>query len=248
MSYTAKQVQENLQRIEDLRVRIINLSKDVGTFHDGIHCREQIQSSVQELKQLSQTVKNEIEELKRNEGESDNSSSLHSQFEALSSKIKEALPDVIASLRQAGTPPQASQFVESTPNQSDYSKNKRPLDLMTTPLIDQATVDQETNQIDVLENEVNSILNIMREIIQFFTQTMQEITSQRNFIDSINKNTTDVAQNMIKGNEELDKAYSHQKGSRKALCIIFIIVLVIGLGIGLYFLIQYFRKKDSKKE
>lgn len=250
MSYNVAQIQNNLQQMEDLRARIVNLSKDIGTFHDGIHLREQIQDSVQELKKLSRSVREEIEEMKKNEGESSELSQIHAKFEALSSKIKEALTDVIASLRSTSASPQAGQLIESTPNQSDYStsKNKRPLELITTPLLDQSMLDQETDEIYLLENSVNEILSSMRETNAIFTKTMQELQSQRNMIISTDTYTTKAAQNMKSGNEQLDKASSHQSGSRKALCVIFIIILVVAVGIGLYFLIQYLRKDKKKKE
>lgn len=250
MSYNVAHIQNNLQQMEDLRTRIVNLSKDIGTFHDGIHLREQIQSSVQELKQLSRSVREEIEEMKKNEDESSELSQIHAKFEAISSKIKEALTDVIASLRSTSTNPQSGQLIESTPNQSDYttSKNKHPLELITTPLLDQSMLDQETDEIYLLENSVNEVPSNMRETNALFTRTMQELQAQRHMIGSIESKTTDAAQNMKKGNEQLDKANSHQGGSRKALCVIFIIILVVALGIGLFFLIQYLRKDKKKKE
>lgn len=246
MSYNAQHAQESLQNMDNLLTRIINLSKDIGTFHDGIHLREQIQNSVQELMKLSRSVKAEIEDLKSNEDESNNSE-LRASFEALSVKIKGALPDVIASLRSADTPqkqPNLS-YIEPAPHQN--AKNKLSMELINTPLLDQSTIDQETDQLDVLESEVNAILRDMREINSLFNKTMQELQSQRHLLAGVDTITTGAAKDMKKGNDQLDKAESHMKGSRKALCAILIIVFVVILGVA-GFLTYYFLKKKKDKE
>lgn len=246
MTISIQKAQDDLQHMNDLLTRIVNLSKDVGTFHDGIDLRDQIKTSVQELKQISQTVKKEIEILKQNDEDSNATSSLHVAFEELSARVKNALPDVIQALRSADASQQGAHLFEPSPNQSNTSDSKnRPLELINTPLLDQGTLDQDTDLLEELESDVNSIMNAMREINELFIKTMKELQSQKTKIFSAENLTAEAHNQMKKGNDELDKATAHQKKSGKCLVFILIVILLIGVGIGLYFLIQYLKNKKK---
>ncbi|OHT02735.1 hypothetical protein TRFO_30043 [Tritrichomonas foetus] len=234
---SAGHVRSNVQRMDEILNRLVTLSKDVGTFNDGIHLREQIQTNVQSLMNLSKQSRSDIQQLRQNEDpECD---SLQILFENVSANMKRDLPAVISSLKSAAPAPADHGNSMFTSNSNRNNDN-----LINAPLLDQQMLDNETDQLDLMEHEVNSILSNMREIQQLFQSTLQEIQKQRHIVASIDQMTSNSVDHMQKGTKELDKATQHQKGSRKALCWILIIVLIL-VGGAAAFCGVYFTKKKK---
>lgn len=224
-------MRNNIQQMEDLRVRIDNLSKDIGTFHDGITLREQIQNSVHELNNLNLSFKDQIDQMKRNKDKTREFYQIQAEFGDLNRRISFTLSHLDTSVLNSA------------------SKRDHSIELQTTPLLDQSTnIHYMNNQYMNIHYMNDQYMNdqyieeqkTVTEVFSLIERTLQELESQRNLIIAI--------QNMKIENEQLDKPSSHKKGSRKALCVIFIIIIIVVLGIGVVFLIQYFRKDKKKRE
>ena len=229
MNPTASSVGDCLDRMEDGLSRLVSLSGDVGGFRDGIHLREQIQNHVQSLMNLSKQAKNDISQLRRDGDASVDS--LQIRFEDLSARMKIELPKVVACLKQNAPAPGGDEF------------SRRQDDFINQPLLEQAQLDSESDQIEMMTQEVNAILSTMREINQIFQQAFEEIQKQRHLVHSIDAITTKAVDNMVKGNKELEKAQEHQKMSRKALCWIFIIIAMVIVGVVIFCAVYFTKKK-----
>lgn len=221
--------------MKDQLRRVVQLSQDIGSFNDGPQLRQNIQNSVRTLVQLSTSVKNEITILhNRDDESSQDANSLQQEFEVINQQMKTQLPEIITSLKSAS---------HTIGGPQPLGGERQLSSEIYVPLLDQQELDQDTEQIDLLDVSVNEILTNMREVNNLFTQTMQELQRQRHLVVSIDNQTSKAHDAMKEGNSQLDKASEHQKGSRKAICLIFLVVLVVVIGVGLYFLITYLKKK-----
>lgn len=229
MSYSQK-VKQDIKRMDSILSTIENLSKDIGTFNDGMSLREQIQSHVKELMDTSKNVKTNISIMRQNDDPEIDS--VQKSFEEVSGKMRNQLPKVINGLK-ASTP-----SVQPARNNSQEIFNQ-PL------LVDQSLVDADSDQLAILESEVNQILSTMKEVNALFEKTMQELQSQRHLIIGVDNMTSKAADDMSMGTLELEKAEVHQKGSRKCLCWILLMITVI-VGCVVVFVVVLVMKKKKK--
>ena len=209
----------SLNRMEQILNTLVEDGSAVGGFNDGPLLRERIQSNSKQLVQLSSTVKREILSLK--EQNDPNVNQYEEKFARLAQRMKQELPQVLDSLKK-------NQITETHSSSQAIS---------TTPLLQQDVVDGTTEQIEELEVAVREILSTMTQLHSIFTQTLDELQKQRNVILSVDTAVSNAHDDMHKGNDQLDTATKHQKGSTKCLIWIFIIValVVLGIALGIYF-------------
>jgi methyl-accepting chemotaxis protein len=222
------EVSSDLEQISSLLSHVVHIAERIGGFGDGPHLREQIQTDVRRLSALSQKVKNAMAQLSSNPGPT--FESYQSRFEDLRIRMQKELTPVIERLRNSHTPTGES--------------NGRPD--TQVPLLSQVMIDQNTDLIDTLEQQVAGILQAMREVNSLFSQTMTELQRQSNRILQIEAETTQAVSEMSRGNDELDKADSHQHKSRRCICCIFILVILVVTAVGLIIAWQVFWKKDPE--
>jgi hypothetical protein len=212
-------ITSDLEEMASLLTHVVTLSNRVGGFGDGPHLREQIQGDVKRLGSLSQQVKAAMTRL----GGGPELDAYQSRFEELRERIRRDLEPVIQKLRSSTTPTGG----DSAP---------------AGPIFDQGLLDGETDLIDTLEQEVAAIVSVMREVSERFTQVMQELQAQRPRITAIEGETTAAVAQMESGNKALETASGHQKSTRKCICWIFIIVLLVVTAVVLIVLWQVFWK------
>ena len=200
--------------------------KDIGTFHDGPVLRQEINTNVKELVDVTNRVKRIISTLKEN---GENIDSYEAEFESLGKQMNTELPKIIQSLKQ----------------REDTSVPAYGVSQVQQSLMDQEEVDGTTEQIENLEVQVREILSTMRQLNEIFNQTLDELQKQRNVILSIDNQVSNAHDNMADGNEKLDGAKKHQRGSTKLLCWLAIIFGLVVVGI-VIFLIFFFSKKKDK--
>lgn len=231
MSYSPK-VKQDIKRMESILATIENLSRDIGTFSDGMSLREQIQNNVKELMETSKSVKTNISIMRQNDDPEIDS--VQKSFEEVSSKMKTQLPKIINGLK-ASTP-------SMQPPRNGSQDFTRPL------MVDQSLIDSDSDQLAILESEVNTILSTMKEINALFEKTMQELQSQRNLIISVDNMTSKAADDMSMGTLELEKADVHQKKSRKCLCWIFLMIFVIAACVVVFVVVLVMKKKKNNSD
>jgi t-SNARE complex subunit (syntaxin) len=109
---------------------------------------------------------------------------------------------------------------------------------MTQPLLDQDQLDGVSETLNVLEQQVNQIIQQMRQIHDIFHQTLTEIQAQRHFVTTIDGETSKAVDAMERGNEQLDQAAEKQKTSTRCLCVIVTIVILVVIGVVLVILYE----------
>ena len=217
MSISLVQVDNDLRGMENTLSHVISLSEKIGSFEDGPHLRESIQSDVKTLMTFSKNVKGSLTQLReRNENGVDN---YEQRFEDLRAKMQNQLPGVISSLRN-----------NSFPENNEGTGS--PLD--PTPLLDQSLLDSQTDQLDELEQSINQILQTMKEVKALFTQTLDELQQQRHILVNVDKMTSTAQKDAASANDNLETAEKHQKGSTNVLCWILIILLIVCAGVGIF--------------
>ena len=209
----------SLNRMEQTLNSLIEDGKSIGGFSDGPILRENIQSKSKQLVQLSNAVKQQIITLK--EQNDPNVGKYEEDFDRLAQKMKQELPQILDSLKR-------SQSTEQPTVTQPIS---------TTPLLDQQVVEEQRDLIEDLEVAVREILATMTQLHSIFTQTLEELQKQRNVILSVDNAVSNAHDDMNKGNENLQTAQKHQKGSTKCLLWLLLIFAVIaaGIGVGIYF-------------
>lgn len=230
MSYSSK-VKQDIKRMESILATIEDLSKDIGTFNDGMSLREQIQNNVKDLMDISKNVKTNISIMRQNDDP--DIDSVQKSFEDVSGQMRAKLPKVINGLKA------------STPSSQPPRGNQ---EIYNQPLIDQSLVDADSDQLAILESEVNQILSTMKEINALFEKTMQELQSQRNLLIGIDSVTQKAAEEVSMGTLELEKADVHQKKSRKCLCWILIMIIVIAGCIAVFVVVLVMKKKKNNDD
>jgi hypothetical protein len=210
------QIASDIEQMTSLMTHIINLSKQIGGFNDGPQLREEIQSDVRTLTNTIRSTKDALTALK-----SQNAPGVdehQARLDALRARMQAELPGVVNKLRQNTDTPSSQ-----SPARAAY----------TQPLMSQQLLDSETDQLELLEQQVNEILRVMREVNQLFTTTMEELQKQRHILATIEGATSDAVEKMETGNEELKQAHSSQKKSTKCICAIAVIVIVVAIGVAL---------------
>ena len=203
---------------------VISKSDQLGGFGDGPQLREEIQTDVRNLMNLSQAVKSNLVEAKQSGLAVDE---YESQLAELRAAMQENLPRVIQRLKQN------TETHEQSPHES----------AMNQPLLDQTLLDEQTEQLDELQQAVSGILTMMTEVNMLFKQTLEEIQRHRHMLTAIESHTNEGKENMEKGNEQLEKAASHQKGSTKCLIWLFVILGVIAAGITVFLVLKFRPRK-----
>jgi DNA repair exonuclease SbcCD ATPase subunit len=224
----SSQVANDLDQMTALMNHIISLSNQIGGFNDGPHLREEIQSDVKAILSKSKDVKESLTQLKsRNASGADE---YQARFDALRERMQGQLPGVINKLKE-------NTDMASGPSGQQSSSGGA--------ILSQALLDQDTELIDALEQQVNEILRRMRELNEIFGTTLAEIQKQRHFIAQIEGDTAEAAVSMEKGNEQLEEAAQHQKASTKCICAIAFILVVVAIGVALFITYEVHWKKSS---
>ncbi|KAH0795094.1 hypothetical protein GPJ56_000937 [Histomonas meleagridis] len=185
-------LQNDFRSMKQLLQEICDLSDKVGGFDDGPDLRDQIQSKVQTLKRLSSQSKQSLMALSQKNDPAVNE--CQKQFDELNQDIQQKLVPVLNKLRS-----------------STAAEESAPAPQFQNQLVSQAQVDQDTEYLEILEQEVNSILQTMKDVNKIFHETLEELQKQRHVLVGIDTTTTQAAQKMETGNKELKEAHEHQK-------------------------------------
>jgi hypothetical protein len=222
-------IASGLERLTSLLTHIVTLSMKIGSFDDGPQLRENIQTDVRSILSSSQTVKSTLQDLKSRAVPGVDE--YLAQFDSIRARMQRELPDVISKLRNTVSSPRSPWDARD--------------DSMSQPLLDQAQLDAESGYMDVLEQNVNRIVNTMREVHQLFTDTLTEIQQQRHLVTGIETLTSKAVDDMNNGNKQLEQADEKQKSSTKCLCCIVTILSLVVVGVVL--VILYFEVWHKKK-
>lgn len=214
----AFQLSADIGKMRDLLNNIIENSKNIGGFNDGPRLRDDIQSDVKQIMQISQTVKSTITRMK--ESGDEDISQQEQEVDSLRAAMQSQLPAVIQKLRANSVPEPRPEASHTSPLQSG--------------LLDQQQLDGETEQLEELEQQTNQILATMNQVNQLFKNTFEEIQKQRHILTDIQTYTQNASQDMQTGNDQLAKADSHQKKGTKCLCWIFVLLGVVVAGVVLF--------------
>jgi hypothetical protein len=221
-------VSGDIDRMTNLLSHIISLSDKVGGFGDSPQLRQQIRGDVQELAATGQQVKNTLVTLK-GQGIYGIDGYIE-RYDALRARIQRELPVVIQRLRAALPTPSGRPAAEP--------------DMRQPLMMDQGLLDGETDEIDVLEQNVSEVVVGMREVNDLFTSAHREIQSQRHLVVKVDSATSESVSEMAVGNERLESAARRQKASSKCRCCIATILLVVVLAVVLIILSQTVWKAD----
>lgn len=187
---TIAALHDDISTMGQLFDEVVRSSEMIGGFDDGPDLRDNIQGKVKRIKQISSQVKSVFNQF----GDDDpRVKECQGIFDQLNAKMQSSLPGVIDKLR------------------NNINSEAAPQPAFQYQMMDQQQVDAETEYLMVLEQEVNSILETMKEVNQIFHQTLEELQKQRHILVDINTSTTGAATNMQSGNDELQQAEHHQK-------------------------------------
>jgi hypothetical protein len=228
MSVSLSQVSSDIEQMSSLLSHILSLSAKVGGFNDGPHLREQIQLDVKSILDSSQAVKRAFTRLK--ESDTPGVEEPLRRFDQLRARIQSELPNVISKLKDNTAP-------------SDFGSSSAPN--YTEPQLDQRLLDADSDLIDVLEQQVNQIVAMMREVNALFGKTLAELQTQRHILTAIEQDTNVAVQEMTKGNEVLEEAADNQKKSSKCICWIAILIVAVVIAVVMIIL---WKTVWSKKE
>jgi hypothetical protein len=198
MFVSLSQVSSDIEQMSSLLNHFLSLSGKIGGFNDGPQLREQIQCDVKSILDSSQTVKRAFATLK--EANTPGLDDHLKRFDQLPARIHSELPGVISKLKDNTAP-------------SGFGSTSAPN--YTEPQLDQRLLDTDSDLIDVLEQEVNQIVAVMREVNALFGKTLEELQTQRHRLIVIEQDTNMAVQEMAKGNEQLEERGKNQKKSRK---------------------------------
>ena len=217
--------------LDKMRQTLDSLLEDgekIGSMSDGAVLRDRIQSNAKELVQLSASVKKQIMTLKEDDDPS--ISQYENDFMELSKQMKEKLPSILNRLKQ---------------NKTETSSTSQVTPVVSQPLLEQQTVDNETQQIEDLEVSVREILSTMTELNRIFNQTLEELQKQRNTLLTLDNTISNAHDDVKGGNEQLEKATEHQKGSTRCLCWLLLVVGIIVAGIAIFLFIHFSGKSKN---
>ena len=232
MSASAYGISRDLNLLRSKLSETHSIAQDIGTIKDGALLRSTIQTTIKEISTLSTSIKSQLTIL--NQNSHDQAQEYELQFNEIQQEMQTQLPLIISKLK------------ENTNGSNQMNSFSSEIAENIIPLIDQEQVDGETEQIDILEEQVNTILTTMREVNDIFSSTLEKLQEQRNMILSIDNAVSDANDNASKAVDQLNKAEKHQKFSRKCLCWLLLVFLVIAAGIGVFVWLYLSRNSGSK--
>jgi hypothetical protein len=215
------QVRGDLGSMRSMFDEILVLSGRFGTPADTPALRSDLQQQVSRLSSLAQSTKGTIEALLRTEDP--NVRTLQQSFSEIAAQMRDRLPAVIDSLRNSSSSSRSASTAQSS------------------LMLNQQLLDRESEELEVLEQEVAGILRVMREVNFLFTQTLGEIQKQRHLVMELDKSTGESLEAMSEANSILEKAAGNQKSKTKCICWTLLIVTVIVAGV-ITFLVLYLEK------
>lgn len=219
-------VRQRITEISELFRRFMANGDKIGGFEDEDVIKKALTADAVQIKRLIEECKGDIVVLKQRcgNGVSDEEiNRLEREVDELGTSLRQGLPQVIERLRESRT-------------SGGYDQ---PQQGMEEHLLDQEMIDGQTEQLEELATMARSIIAQMTNLKATFDQTLSEIVNQRHKIVQIESYTEDARGNMQTGNDQLEKAAVHQKGTTKCLCWIFIILGVIIAGIAVFLCVKY---------
>jgi hypothetical protein len=223
MSSTVGSVDSDLLQMHQIVSLIESRTHQIGTAADTPFFRDSIRSKIEVLNSLSRSLKSSL--LILQDSHDQNVSTYERRFNALNSRMTTVLHRFVPQIHdQQSRPP---------------VRYTEPSDL----LLGRDSLNEETDRIDMLENEVRQVLTTMREVNQLFRSTMEEIRRQRNLLTKIDVQLEGGKEKMLDGAKESKVANEHMRKSSKCICnyclvVVAIVAIVAGV---IYFLCFYKR-------
>lgn len=213
MNTYANDLELHLRTVEQTYESIIAKANQIGGFNDTQTLRSSLQEEVQTLVREVQQIKEVASVLK--EQDNDSYKQYSGRIDDISNRLHNNLPSVIERLR-------------STSNTNGAAGA-----FMGSRSINQELLDEETEQLDRLEQEVGEIVRSLREVQALYNEVHKKITEQRHLVLEVEQHIEKGVENMEEGNTQLDKARGHQKASTKCIITIIVILVVVIIAVAL---------------
>ena len=178
----------------------LNKLKQAGQKLELQSARNQATQEMKQISQLTASISDAIDGYNGSDKSAivQNYQSLLSQYQEISKTISES----IQKYKEQEAAAEDAQQAQPTPAQQQAG------------LYDQAQIDQETEEIERLNRETAQILEDSKALNEIQHIVNDQIQKDSQTIIRIDETIQETHEEMVKGNEELDKAKEHQKGCR----------------------------------
>jgi t-SNARE complex subunit (syntaxin) len=100
-------------------------------------------------------------------------------------------------------------------------------------LLDQGILDDDTNEIDLLGQQVAGALRTMQNVSELYAQTCRGIREQQAVLRQIDTCTSEAMDDIRRPREDFERARRPQRMSPKYIWGVALIALLVAVGIGL---------------
>lgn len=231
----------NIQKITQQTTEIQKILQQFGTQRDTPELRQQLQQKLQHVNQLSKETEKKIREFNSLPSSADQQRQRKLLKERLLNEFTTALTNFQRIQRQAAE--KEREFVNRVRSSSRASGNfseDAGRDLIQTEnekqnqfqVQDEITED-DLRLIEERESAIKQLESDIMDINEIFKDLGVMIHEQGDMIDSIEANVENAEVHVQNANEQLHRAAQYQSKSRKKICIVIVMLVVVAVVIGL---------------
>jgi hypothetical protein len=208
-------IDHNISQMAERLAAVHTGSLQIGKAGDGVKLRADLETEVRALMNLADQTHAILNT--HSDRDSPRFSAVQDRFNSLTSDLNRELPPVVSALRNH--PIHDLQAI----GPGQYTSGAA---------LDQRLLDEDTETLEVLEQEVNRIVVTMREINSLFNATFEELQRQRTLLTRIDTFVEFSRSDLADANSEMRLADQDQRKDSRCCCI-WIIAGVIGVIVAL---------------
>jgi len=222
-------VQKQFQQLTKSYRSIATAMNSLGTQSDTTHFRQKLQKDIKDAFVLCKQMRQSLEELEANGMAPNQLNKLKEQFSKEVDKLQELTEQI--TLKEKEFKPQSvagasyQQNMESallTQNQSYPSQQQQ------QQQESQFIVHMENTELERREEQTYQMLDDLQELNDMFKDLHQLVHEQDEPIQQLSHNVQQTHDEVAAGTVHLEKAQEYQKGYRKKMCYVLLILLIIG--------------------
>ncbi|KAM4014621.1 syntaxin-7 isoform 1-T2 [Anomaloglossus baeobatrachus] len=239
----AQTISSNIQRITQGSAEIQRILNQLGTVQDTAELQNQLQQKIQTVNKLAKDTDKCLKEFSSLPSDGDQRqrklhkdrllnefSSALTNFQKIqrlaAEKEKDFVARVRAGSRVSGGAPEDGLRDGTLVNWENESQSQ-------TTLQEELITDDDLRLIEERETAIHQLEDDIRGINEIFKDLGMMVHEQGDMIDSIEANVENAEVHVQQANQQLARAAEYQRKSRKKICIIIFVLVIVAVILGL---------------
>jgi len=223
-------VQKQFQQLTKAYRNIANGHNSLGTPSDSQQFRQKLQKDVKEAFILCKQMRQSLEELESNGVPINQVNKFKEQFSKEVDKLQDITEQITIKEKQYKVQNVSGSMSQREVSESplliqNQSYNQQPFQQQQQE--SQFIVHMENGELERREEQAYGMLEDLQQLNEMFKDLHELVHEQDEPIQALTNNVQQVHDEVAAGTQQLEKAQEYQKGYRKKMCYVLIVVLII---------------------